>query len=87
MSGLDAQWMFNALFTVIGVLGGWLLNNIRDAIRDLEKQDEKMSNDLKGIEVSLAGGYMTRAEVNAHFETILSKLDKIAEKIDRKADK
>ena len=79
--------MFNGLFTVIGVLGGWLLNNVREAIRDLQRQDALLTSELKTVEVSLARGYMPRQELHDQFSDISNKLDRIFEKIDKKADK
>jgi len=84
---IDPQWLFNGLFTIIGTLGGWLLNNIRDAIRDLQRQDADLSAKVQGMEVLVAGNYVKREDMDKMLDAVFRKLDKIEAKLDAKADK
>ena len=87
MQEIDPQWLFNGLFTIIGTLGGWLLNNIRDAIRDLQRQDADLSAKVQGMEVLVAGNYVKREDMDKMLDAVFRKLDKIEAKLDAKADK
>lgn len=82
-----AQWLFNAGYGIICVLGGWLLNNIRDGMRELKRADEQLSEKVTHIEILVAGKYATRAEVEIMSDKVMTKLDMIYEKLDGKADK
>ena len=82
-----AQWLFNAGYGFICVFGGWLLNNFKEAIKDLKKADDNLSEKVNHIEILVAGKYATRAEVELLGDRVMAKLDMIYEKLDGKADK
>lgn len=81
-----AQWLFNAGYGVICILGGWLLNNIRDSIRELKRADENLAAKVSQIEVLVAGKYATRQELQEFATKIFDKLDRLETKIDQKLD-
>lgn len=87
MSELDPQWVFNVLFSIVGALGGWLLNNIRDSVRDLRQQDKILTEKVQGMEVLVAGSYVRREDMQNLSDAIFKKLDRIENKLDGKADK
>lgn len=87
MSELDPQWLFNGLFSIVGCLGGWLLNNIRDVVKELKKKDETLETKMQRIEVAIAGNYVRREDLDKVAAEIGQKLDRIDQKLDRKADK
>jgi diaminopimelate decarboxylase len=81
------QIIFNVLVMIAGFFGGWILNAIWKAVNDLQVTDSKMSDKISGIEVHLAGQYMRRDEVERMVDAIFTKLDRIENKLDAKADK
>lgn len=87
MSEIDPQWIFNGLFSIVGALGGWLLNNIRDAMRDLKEQDGILTGKVQQMEVLVAGSYVKKEDMQNLSEAIFRKLDRIENKLDGKVDK
>lgn len=84
---IDPQTVINFLFGAVGGLGGWILNNLRQSISSLQSQDTVLADKVQRIEVLVAGNYVKRAELDTLSSAIFAKLDRIEQKIDKKADK
>ena len=84
---LDAQYVINLLFVALGGLGGWVLNNVRQSISDLQIQDAALTEKVQRIEVIVVGEYVKREEMDRMTSAIFTKLDRIEQKIDSKVDK
>lgn len=84
---LDPQFIINFLFAAVGVLGGWVLNNLRQSIRDAHENHTVLGDKVQRIEVLVAGTYVKREDHDKGMTAIFTKLDRIEEKIDRKMDK
>ena len=84
---MQAQDIINIAIALIGSLGGWIMNNIWVAVKDLQKADKEMADKVAAIEVLVAGQYVKRDDFERFSNVIFAKLDKIADKIDAKADK
>lgn len=84
---VDYQVLFNIAVGIISAIGGWGLSVIWNAVRDLEKADEKLSDRVAEIHVLVASHYITREEFQQDISTLFSKLDRISEKIDTKQDR
>ena len=84
---LDPQHIINALFGAVGGLGGWVLNNLRQSISDLQIQDSALADKVQRIEILVAGTYVKREEMERMTSAIFTKLDRIEQKIDSKVDK
>lgn len=80
---MDTQSAFNIVLSLVAFLGGWVLNSLRDAIRNLQVTDAELADKVQHIEVLVAGKYVTREDLQALF----SKLDRIETKLDKKVDK
>ncbi len=87
MSEIDPQWLFNGLFSIVCCLSGWLLNNIRDAVKELRTQDKALTDKVQRIEVMVAGNYVKREDIDKLSDAIFKKLDRIESKLEGKADK
>lgn len=74
------QELFNIAIGIAGTLGGWWLNTVWRAVRDLEKK-------VSAIDVLVAGHYVKRNELDKLSEVLFQKLDRIEGKLDRKVDK
>ncbi len=81
------QWLINALFTIAGVLGGWLLTIFHQTMKDLQKFDFELAEKVHAIELLVAGQYVKKDELQALSVALFSKLDRIEQKLDQKADK
>jgi len=79
--------VFNGLFILLGVFGGYYLNSVKDAIKGLQTTDQMLITKLQAIELLVAGTYLKRDDFNDVIKALFVKLDKIDEKLDAKADK
>ena len=84
---MDSQTFINIAIGLIGVLGGWVLNSLRDNIRNLQRADSVLSDKVQHIELLVAGQYVKRDEMKELTAALFAKLDKIELKLDQKADK
>lgn len=87
MTMTDPQTTFNVLIALVAFLGGWVLNSLRKNIENLQTSDANLTNKLQAIEVLVAGSYVKREDLDKLTHALFEKLDKIENKIDRKADK
>lgn len=83
----DYQILFNLVVGILGALGGWVLNTMWSALKDLQKADTKLAEKVGAIEVLVAGQYITREEFATSMHAVFSKLDKIQDTLSEKADR
>lgn len=81
------QTMFNLAITLIGFLGGWVLNSLKSSIGALQKADHDLTAKVQSVEVLVAGSYVKRDDLDKLSAALFAKLDKIEGKLDGKADK
>jgi hypothetical protein len=84
---MDQQQLFNVLFALVGVLGGWWMKAMWEAIKSLEQADKALSNQVADLKVLVAGGYVRTEQFDSMGKAIFAKLDRIEDKLDGKADK
>lgn len=83
----DYQVLFNIALTLIGVLGGVVLNNIRESIKSI-KDDHKVTNEtVHRMEVLVAGEYVKKDDLEKLTNALMTQLTRIENKVDAKADK
>lgn len=70
------QILFNIVVGVAGLFGGWILNNISQSIRILDK-------DVRSMPLT----YVTQAHYQRDIDDIKNMLGKIFDKLDEKVDK
>jgi hypothetical protein len=73
---MDTQALFNIAVSLAGVLGGWILNNIWQSIRLLDKDVRQMPH-----------VYVAKEDYKADINEIKSMLTRIFDKLEAKADK
>jgi hypothetical protein len=83
----ETQIFFDVAVAVIGAMGGWILNTIWVAVKELQKADKELAEKVGEIEVLVAGRYMTREEFNHTLSQVFGKLDTIRDMIAMKADR
>lgn len=84
---MDQQQLFNVMFALIGVLGGWWMKAMWEAIKSLEQADKALGNEVADLKVLVAGGYVRTEQFDSMAKAIFAKLDRIEDKLDGKADK
>lgn len=81
------QTIINWLLAGFGALIGFLLNAVWQAVKDLQAADTKLAAKVAEIEILVAGDYLRRDDFQHTVEALFKKLDKIEDKLDKKADK
>ena len=81
------QEFYNWILTGFSAVLGFLLHSVWEAVKDLQKADAELTKRVGEIEVLVAGNYVTRQEFSNTVDALFRKLDKIEEKIDKKADR
>lgn len=76
----EAVFIFNTLFGIILLLVGAIVKVLWDAVKTLQK-------DMNRLEVAFPTSYVNRAEYHADMKEIKAMLERIADKLDAKADK
>ena len=87
MMNNEMQVFFDVAVGVIGVLGGWVLNTVWSAVKDLQTADKELAEKVGQIEVLVAGRYVTREEFNTTLSQVFIKLDTIRDIVSQKADR
>jgi hypothetical protein len=83
----EYQVFFDVAVGVVGVLGGWVLNTVWGAVKDLQAADKELAEKVSEIEVLVAGRYITRDEFNTTLSQVFVKLDTIRDILSHKADR
>lgn len=81
------QQLFNISVGLAAFLGGWWMKVMWQALKDLQTADSKLADKVAAIEVLVAGQYIKRDDFDKVASELFAKLDKINDKLDRKADK
>lgn len=81
------QTIINALFTVCGVLIGWMINGIKESIKNARNDHTALNTKVQAIELLVVGNYVKHEDLNALSNAIFAKLDRIETKVDQKMDK
>ncbi len=73
---MDTQSLFNVAVSIAGFLGGWVLNNIYQSIRLLDKDVRQMPHN-----------YISKDTYRTDIGEVKAMLVRIFDKLDEKADK
>ena len=84
---MPTQDIINAAIGVAGVLGGWWLKTIWEALRELQKADSALAEKVSAIEILVVGQYIRRDEFERMATAMFAKLDKIYEAVYVKEEK
>ena len=84
---MSPQELVNTLFALVGVLGGWWMKAMWDAVKELEKADRELSKQVGDLKVLVAGNYVRTERFDTLSSALFSKLDRIENKLDQKVDK
>ena len=81
------QVIINWLLAGFGALIGFLLTAVWQAVKDLQQSDNELTNKVAEIKVLVAGDYVKKDEFLKSVTALFTKLDRIEDKLDKKADK
>jgi hypothetical protein len=81
------QSYLNWGFGIVNLILGGLIKAMWDSYKDLKKADVELAEKVNQIEILVAGQYVKRDDFDRVASAIFSKLDKISDKIDKKADR
>lgn len=88
---MNEQVIFNWSVGIAGAVAGWWLKMMWDEIKELKHQDKELAERVASIDVLVAGQYVKREYLEAKVQelttALFNKLDRIEDKLDRKADK
>lgn len=84
---MDMQTAFNVVLSAAMFLGGWVLNTMWSAIKDMQNSDKDLVTKVAEIQVLVAGNYLPRSEYRADLAVITDSLKRIEDKISAKADR
>ena len=83
----EYQIFFDAGVAIIGAMGGWILNTVWNAVKELQKADKELAEKVADIEVLVAGRYITREEFNQTLNQVFERLDRIRDLLSLKVDR
>ena len=81
------QQLFNIVIGVAGALGGWWMKAMWEGLKDLQRTDHELTQQVNNLQVLVAGQYMRREEFDKLSRAIFAKLDRIEDKLGNKVDK
>lgn len=81
------QTIINWALGLISMLGGFLLNALWQSVKDLQKADKELADKVASVDKVVAGDYVRRDEFQDMTKALFLKLDRIADKLDRKVDR
>lgn len=81
------QDFLNWSFGILNLILGGFIKAMWDSYKELKKTDSELAEKVNQIEVLVAGQYVKRDDFDRIANQIFSKLDKISDKIDKKADR
>jgi hypothetical protein len=84
---MDLQTAFNIAVGFGAFTGGWVLNTMWGAIKDMQTADKALIDRVAAVEVLVAGQYVPRSELDTQFTKIGNALERIEDKLSSKADK
>lgn len=84
---IDLQTILNMVFGAVLVVSGWLIRIVYDTMKDMQKVDKELTEDLGEIKVLVAGNYVTRPEFDKKLDAMFRKLDEIHTLVHNKADR
>lgn len=77
---MDWQTAFNLVAGAAGAIGGWILKTLWDAVESLRR-------DIRHLEAASHEKFVRRDDWQVVVERIESKLDRLVERLDQKADR
>lgn len=81
------MWAGSIIATGVFGLIGWVFKMVFDLIRGLESNQAVLAKSISDHKIHAAETFATKTDVRDGFDRLMTKLDKIDDKLDTKADK
>ena len=78
---MDLQAAFNILVALVGFLGGYVLNSMRDSIKAIKDSEAILIDKVQHMEVLIAGDYVKKNEMDRVVTNIFETLKDIDTKL------
>ena len=78
---------FEVVVGLLFALVGWFGNVFWTSLTDLQKADKELASKVNNIELLVVGDYIKKIDMSGFREEVMSKLDKVLDKLDTKVDK
>ena len=82
-----SQTMINAIIGGFAAAVAFILRVIWEGLRELQKADVDLAAKISEIQLLVAGSYVKKDELDGVIKALFLKLDKIEDKLDKKADR
>lgn len=82
-----SQTMINAIIGGFAAAVAFILRVIWEGLRELQKADVDLAAKISEIQLLVAGNYVKKDELDGVIKALFLKLDKIEDKLDKKADR
>lgn len=81
------QSLINYIFAALGAAASFILKVIWDGLRELQKSDIAINAEVARVKLLMADSYIKKIDFDRLAQAIFTKLDRIEDKVDNKADK
>lgn len=81
------MWAGGIIFTCAAGITSWVIAMVRAEIKDLRSNHDVLETRFDAHRLYAAETFTTKADVKDMTDRVLAKLDKIDDKLDKKADK
>ena len=82
---IDWQLAFNTAAGAYCSLLGWLRRSLWQEVKELKANHGRLGDRVNAVEVLVAGKYQLREDSRRDMETLLTKLDRIEQRIEQRA--
>jgi len=76
------QQIFNISVAIAGTLFGWWMKAIWDAVKDLQRTDTHLTDEMTALKVLIVGEYVKQEMFDKTMAALFTKLDRIEDKAD-----
>lgn len=84
---VDYQVLFNITIAILGTIGGWFLKAFYESIRELQKADFRLNEEIHKVSLLIAGDYAKQANLEKMENSLIDKLQALDEKIEKRIEK
>lgn len=84
---MDYQILFNITIGIIGTIGGWFLKTFYGSIRELQKADFRLNEEIHKVSLLIAGDCAKQSDVEKIGVMLDSRISAMDEKIEKRLEK